>query len=429
MGNDVDGMKLLNAHFAFVPAAKNELTEKMGWYSGLMRPALTPRIGIGIHITEQPLQFKGDPMPIGSVSLTTAVDQMQQAEAADTAIGRTGRMSKFGRGRKGPTLDYSERAKLDQTANLPGELQVNHYLGDFGDWFIEALKERMESGEYGPVSQELMRQAARAPAPRRDPNDPNAPPPEGQPDFAGGPPGGEAGDGGPPPPGGGRGRGGKAGFGGSRVAGAGASTASQASRWSTKGESKDTVDLAAVKQILPGMLWLGKVDADERDLLTKRAEALNLDVLAIFTLTLHQARTGNFMNNKALLRMVNMRTGKAVPYSPEALVNLDVERWRQKDEKGTDPVEREILKVLDAVDKVFKPTPLPDAVTAERAKKRITDLVAAKPDDPLPVLVEARYYFAKGLLGQDEFVESAKSLLGEEGYTKLAARAKAPIDE
>jgi len=85
--------------------------------------------------------------------------------------------------------------------------------------------------------------------------------------------------------------------------------------------------------------------------------------------------------------------------------------------------------MLDAVDKVLKPTPLPEAVTAERAKKRIADLVAAKPDEPLPVLVEARYYLTKGLLGQDDYVETAKSLLGEDGFAKLASRAKAPIDE
>jgi hypothetical protein len=448
MGNDVAGMKLLNAHFAVVPAAKDELVQKMSWYPGLMRPELAPRIGIGIHILEQPLNFKGDPMPIGSKSLTTEVDKMQQAEASDRSIGRTGRMSKFGRGRQGPNLDYSERAKIDQTANLPGELQVNHYLGDFGDWFIEAIKERMETGEYGPMPQELLRQAARAPAPRRDPNDPNAPPPEGQPDFAGGPGGGEGG--GPPFPGGGggRGRGGRGGpgggfagpgggpgggppRGGGGLPGAGAGGGEKASRWAAKGENtKDAVDLAAVKQILPNMLWLGKVDPDDREDLVKRAEAMNVDILAIFSLTLKQARTGSLMNNKALLRLVNMRTGKGVPeYSPEAIVNLDVERWRQKDEKGTDPVEREVLKVLDAVDKVLKPAPLPEAVTAERAKKRIADLVAAKPEEPLPVLVEARYYFAKGLLGKDDFNEVAKSLLGEDGWAKLAARAKAPIDE
>ena len=80
--------------------------------------------------------------------------------------------------------------------------------------------------------------------------------------------------------------------------------------------------------------------------------------------------------------------------------------------------------MLDVVDKALKPTPLPDALTAERAKKRIADLIAAKPDEPLSVLVEARYYMVKGLLAQNEFMDAAKSLLGEDGFAKLAARAK-----
>jgi len=201
MGNDVAGMKLLNAHFAVVPAAKQELAQKMGWYPGLMRPALAPRIGIGIHVVEQPLNFKGDPMAIGSKSLTTAVDQMQQRQASDSAIGRTGRMSKFGRGRHGAVLDYSERAKVDQTQNWPGEVQVSYYLGDFGEWFIEALRDRMETGEYGPVLQDLAKNATRPPAPRRDPNDPNAQPGGGAPDYASGSPDGQfGGDGSGAPP-------------------------------------------------------------------------------------------------------------------------------------------------------------------------------------------------------------------------------------
>jgi hypothetical protein len=459
MGNDVAGMKLLNAHFAIVPAAKQELAQKMGWYPGLMRPALAPRIGIGIHVVEQPLNFRGDPMAIGSKSLTTAVDQMQQRQAGDNQIGHTARATKFGRGMRGPMLDYSERAKIDQTQNWPGEVQVGYYLGDFGDWFIEALHERMQAGDYGPVLQDLMKSATRPPGQRRDPNDPNAPAGDGPPDYAAAPP--DEGSGAPSFPGGGRGRGGRGGRGGAgggfaggagfpgggpggglpgggrgggagNLAGAGADIGDKnsPSRWATKGDGKDKVDLSTVKQISPCLLWLGKFKEDEREDLTKVAAEMDVDILAVFSLTLKQARSGNLLNNKAILRLVNMRTGKTLAdYSPEPIVNLDVEKWRQKDEKGTDPVEREVLKMLDAMDKVLKPMALPETVTAERAKKRIADLVAAKPDEPMPVLVEARYYFAKGLLGPSDFAETAKSLFGEEGFAKLAARAKAPIDE
>ncbi len=435
-GNELMGTKLLNAHFAAVPKAKDELAQKMAWYPGLMRPALAPRIGIAIQIVEEPLNFKGDPMPIGSTALTTAVDQMQQAEAADGAIGRTGRMSKFGRGRKGPMADFSEKSKTDQTQNWPPAQQITYYVGDFGDWLLEALHERMETGDYGPMLQDLVKQARR-PVQRRDPNNP-----DGQPgDGGSGSAGGQADEGGAPPPGGGRGgRGGRGGGGaafgaGGGAAGAGfaASGADSARRWSSKtGSDREAANLVAVKQVSPYILWLGKIKDDERDELNKRAEATNCDVLAVFTMKLHQARTGNFINNTSTLRIYCYRPGnppatrwQPLPgYSAEPLVNLDVERWRQKDEKGMEPVEREILKALEALDKVLKPVPLPEALTAERAKKRITDLVAAKPDEPLPVVVEARYYMAKGLLSQSDFIDAAKTLLGEDGLNKLAARDK-----
>src|SRR5262245_2538115 len=200
-GDELRGAKLLNAHFAAVPAAKNELAQKMAWYPGLMRPALAPRIGIAVQILEEPLNFKGDPMPVGSPAVTAWVDQQQQAEAVDQGIGRTGRTSKFGRGRTGPIADFSEKSKGDQTQSWPAGQQIHFYLGEFGDWLVEALQERMETGEYGPVLQDLVKQASRS-APRRDANNPEGQPGDGAPGLAGGP----SDDGGAPPsPGGGRG--------------------------------------------------------------------------------------------------------------------------------------------------------------------------------------------------------------------------------
>jgi hypothetical protein len=175
---------------------------------------------------------------------------------------------------------------------------------------------------------------------------------------------------------------------------------------------------------MPCITWLGKVKDEDRDELQKRAEAAGVDFLLVFEMTLKEARSSTFINNKTTLKITNLRLSKPLAgYSPEPLVNLAVEQWRQKDEKGLDPVEREVTKAIEAFDKALKPVPLPEAVTAERAKKRIADLVAAKPDEPLPVIVEARYYMSKGLMTEDEVNEAAKSLLGEDGFARLAARA------
>jgi len=462
-GNDLAGFKLLNAHFAVVPSAKEELAQKMNWVPGLARPALAPRIGVAVQYLEVPLNWKGSPMPVGSSALTQAVDQIQQKEASDQSIGRTGRVSKFGRGRRGPVANFSESSKGDPMANASAETQLSYYLGDIGEWFLEAFEEHAEAGEYGRVLQELSRQAAR---PRRPAaGGPGVPGGDGQSGFPGGFGGGDApggfgpggegapqsgfdgppgGPGGPGGFGGGRGggRGGRGGqFGGGRGGQGGAVTGGQLSgaldgipggddsgaptrRWSTRSADKERASLAQVRQLSPCVLWLGKVDKDEREELEKRADAADVDVLALFEMKVRAARSENLMNTTTTLKLINLRTKKPMGYSPEPLINLDVERWRQKDVKGTDPVETEVVKAIDALDRALKPVPLPEGVTAERAKKRIADLVAAKPEEPLPVMVEARFYVAKGLLSDQDYLEAARELIGDTGLARLQARAK-----
>jgi hypothetical protein len=466
-GNDIAGYKFLNAYYAVSERAKNELAQKVNWMPGLSRPGLAPRIGIAVQYLEVPLNWRGSPMPIGSTALTSAVDQIQQKEAADQNIGATGRKNKFGMGRTGPTANFSESSKKsDPTSNLSGPQQISYYQGDFGEWFLEALQERMETGDYGRVMQELMQQAGRPIQRMRgnvggDPNDPNAQPGDGSGDAGINP-----GDAPPPPPGGGqfpgggfpgggggrgRGRGqfgggggqfgggqfgggGRGQFGGGNAAGGtaaldailggGDNANNPVRRWSNRVASKDNVDMSHVKPVLPCVLWLGKIDKDGREQLDKVAERADIDILALFEMRVRQARSENLTNSTTVLKLFNAKTKKPIGYAPEQIINYDVEKWRQKGVKGTDPVEKEVVKALDALDKTLKPEPLPAGVTAERAKKRITDLVASNPDAPLEVLVEARYYFVKGLLSEQDFAEAKKELIGEDAYERLAAKAR-----
>lgn len=417
-GNDLQGYKLLNAHYGFAPTAKNELGQKMAWIPGLMRPGLAPRIGIAVFYEHIPLNFKGNPMPIGSAELTTAVDAIQSAEQKDTRIGGNRRQSKFARGSRGPMSDVTERAKGDPNANLPAPQQLSFYLGEFGETFHDALLDRFENGDYGPVIQDLMRQASRPTQRGRNASGQDGNPGDGQPgDASGEQPGQPVG-----------GRGGRGGGGSGNAIAGGLpgledGDENKPRRFSSKASDKEAANLANVKQLTPCVIWLGM--SETRDDLTKRAEAANCDILAVFHMTLREARTTNLINNTTLLRIHNLRTGKPLTgYAPEPLINLTVETWRQKEEKGTDPVEKEIIKAIEALDKALKPVPLPEAVTAERAKKRIADLAAQKPDDPLPIIVEARFYAAKGLMTDTESEDTAKSLLGDAGFEKLKARAK-----
>ncbi len=417
------GYKLLNAHYAFAPAANKELSQKMAWMPGIMRPGVAPRIGIGVFYEQIPLQFRGNPMPIGSSELTTSVNQLQQATTGDNQSGGGRRKN------ANQTKDFSDRAKGDSNDSLPAAAQLNYYLGDFGHKFVGALLDRMEAGDYGPVMKELMQQSSR-PVQRGSGIGPDGQPLAGEPPPGGefgGPPGGESG--GPGDAGGGaggarRGAGNVSALAGSSgLPGAGDDSDSTKRRFGSRDAEKESELLSSVKQLNPCIIWLGKTET--RDDLVKRAQATGCDIMAVFHITLREARASSLINNTTILKIQNLRTGKPLAgYSSEALTNLTVETWRKKEEKGIDPVEKEVTKAVEALDKALKPVPLPEAVTADRAKKRIADLVTQKPDDMLPIIVEARFYSAKGLMTEGEYVETAKSLLGDSGFEKLKARAK-----
>jgi hypothetical protein len=98
-----------------------------------------------------------------------------------------------------------------------------------------------------------------------------------------------------------------------------------------------------------------------------------------------------------------------------------VMQGREKGQKTDDPVDKEVGRALEALDKACKPAPLPKQVTAELAKSRIAGLIAEKPADPLPVLLETRFYVTKGLLTDNDMQQAAVSLLGEIEYAQLIA--------
>jgi hypothetical protein len=403
-----------------VPAAKDELLQKMGWYPELKRPALAPRIGIAVHFSEVPQNFRAHPMPIGSAELASAVDSLQSGSGAggggaggNTSSGRaSGRSS---RGARGEGTDSGEKSAADTIQDQPAAEQLSYYLGEFGESLLDALDERMETGEYGPVLQELVKQAAASPSHAGDGQagenalgtEQAAPPPAAEEGRLAG-------------------RGRRAGTSAAQaegVAAPGSEQGASTKRWSAKSTSAKDTSTPTVSvllmQLSPCVIWLGKGNAIGE--ITKRAEAADIDVLAVFSLSLKENRTG-VVNNTTTLRIHNLRTQKLISSSPEPLANVAVYNKRKKDDKATDPVKSEVLKALTAIDPVLKPAPLP-ARTADVAKQRIAFLVSTKPEEPLPVVVEARLYLTKGLMTEDEFLSTAKTLLGDDGFAKLAARA------
>jgi hypothetical protein len=405
-GDDREGFRLLRVHFAGAPEASEELKEKMAWFPALTRPALAPRIGFAVQYNEASKGFTGKPMPIGSQEVTSFVESLQQKEGQDNRVGGNARPSKFSRGNRneggggggGGPQEVTEGSDVRSAA---APVQLTYYTGELGESLLAALEERIEKGEYGKLLQDLSNEIAQASRARRDANgDENAPQ--------------ELNPGDAPPP---------AANATTEDGGQPGDKAGARRRRTAKASPAEPKASQEAKQLKPAILWLGKEDT--RDDVNKAAAAANVDILVIFELTLREARSGGFTNNTTRIKLFSTKTNKPIAeFSPEALINLTVEQGRQKGDKGEDPVEREVTKAIEALDKVLKPVPLPEALTTERAKKRIGDLVAEKPEDPLPVLVEARFYAAKGLLSEDDARAAGVALLGEQGYSKLLAMAQ-----
>jgi hypothetical protein len=321
----------------------------------------------------------------------------------------------FGRGSTGVASYLRAGKKSDSMSNSSGSEQLSFYTGELGEKLLDAIEERFETGEYGPVVQDILREAATGGAgqTRRGRRGADGGQP-GEPAF-----GGESADGAEIDPQTGERRGGSK----ARSALDGVHDSGEKRRWTSRAVAEELKTVEQLKQISPCVWWLGKEHS--RDEIMKRAEMGAIDVLAIFEMTVREARTGNLVNSSTRLRLIMTKGNKAVPgFSPEALVNITVEQWRQKEEKGLDPVDKEVTKAIEALDTVLKPTALPEALTAERAKKRIDDLVAEKPADPLPAIVEARFYAAKGLIKEQDFLEAAYTLLGKNGFAQMQAKAK-----
>jgi hypothetical protein len=396
-GNEKEAFRLLHTYFAFSPDGANELREKMAWMPGLRRPALGPRIGIAaiyVNASTLPRDFDESPQPIGSSELTTAMADF--GKAAEERRNASGGEEPRRRGRPAP--EASAESPMPELGTDGGRQsgaagQLEYYTGEFGTKLLDRLKQKIESGEYGAIYKDLAGEAA----PRRS-GDPNNPDPNLS--SAGGEGSGSTGqfgsqDGGQP---GGRenGRGGANGAGGEEAA----------------------------NQLALGVVWLGKFNT--RDELNKALQSDNIDLLVVYDLTLQPGKNTSFVNNKTKIRITPAKSNRReeMLFNSTLLENRLVMQAREKGIKGDDPVDKEVKGAIEALDKSCKPEPLPAALTAEVAKRRVAALIAEKPADPLSVLVEVRLYVAKGLLSESDFEAAAVSLLGEAEYGKLLASAQ-----
>lgn len=390
-GNDDKGFELLNTYYAMIPTAGEELAEKMAWNPGLRRPALGPRFAFGATYNA-PSEFKDSPQPIGSEEAEAALEEAQ----AGSGEGSGGRKSKRRRG-GGGVANADPAAAMPAMAmpamgGMPGmggdaaqinvaDEELGFYTGEFGTAMLDALKAKFSAGDYGLVLQDLV-VAAEGPGKKKQ-NQAGDPAMAAMPGMAA-----------MPMPG---------------IAGPGANPA---------GENAEAEEDAA-QPLAPAIAWVGT--SKNKDELIKRATRANADVLIVYEVVIRPATATKFINNNTKLRITSIKKGsdkEEVIFNSAQLNNRTVIEQRKKGQ-GEDPVEREINKAIAALDAKYTAAPLPEAVTAERAVARIESLVAASPEDPLAVLVEARFYAEKGLLRQDELQKYGMQLLGEEKYAQM----------
>ena len=130
-------------------------------------------------------------------------------------------------------------------------------------------------------------------------------------------------------------------------------------------------------------MFLGTTSEGNAAALGKRSSA---DVIIVFEVTVRPAKAISFVQNTTKFRVTTAKTGQVL-FTSDQINNLKVLDDRRKGVKGEDPIDKEVDQALAALQKTFAPAPLPEAVTAEIATKRITDLAAEKPSDPLPLLL------------------------------------------
>jgi hypothetical protein len=378
VGNEAEGFALLRTDLAVSPSAAADVGTKMAWIPVLKRPAIGARIGIAAHYITPVGDFAESPQPIGSSELKQALASVAQNSA------RGGQ-----RNNSSETSDPVGGINYGADSGQPGDGkaaagQLAFYAGDFGTNLLTALKSKMESGEYGLLFQDVAEEVAR-PAQALDPNNPGFDP--NNPGYTG-----EA-----TPPGGA--------FAGDGYAGT---------------DTGVPADQAATgpRQLAIGVTWLGKFE--KREDLVKHTQDAGVDVLITYEIALAATKVGNLINNKTRIKITDAKKGDMLFTTP-VLENRVVMQAREKGQSEEDPVDKQVTRTIAELDKLCKPMELPPAVTAERVKTRLAGLIAEKPADPLPVLLEARFYAAKGLLTLSEMQAAAVALMGEAEYAQLIA--------
>ncbi|MDP7020416.1 MAG: hypothetical protein QGG36_31750 [Pirellulaceae bacterium] len=406
------------------------------WSAHLKEPSLALRWGVGVEY--QARSFKGtDVKPIGTTQKTPEKRSRNRRGGGDFGgpggfggdpggagdpgggdLGGPGGPGGFGPG--GPGGSGGPGGFGGGGGYQGSGTVISKYTGEFGDKLVERLNERATRGFFGLALKNAPKAASGGSGGGRGgfpggsgggPPPGYGAPPGGAPGgaFPGGDPGGAfpGGDPGGAFPGGDPGGafpGGAGGPGGFGPGGPG-----QGGGGGRGGRSSGGLGA--------GVTLLGEGSSDD---LLEKAQEQQLHLVFIFSTDVTEAKNGLVINNTSV-KLYDARTGKEYrdsakkPAPKITLNNYKVQLERAKENRrGDDPVDAELKDLFEFVDANFKLAAMPSGLTADNVKSRLGRLIEAKPSNPLPLLSEARFYQAKGLLTSGDFSKTAIAVVGRD---------------
>jgi len=319
-----------------------------------------------------PRNFEGDPKPVGSQQNIPTRDGNRKGGGGNEGYVGGGGGAEYGGGESG---------------GGSGSL-LSKGAGELGDKLAAAYTERVMRGDFGEVLKQAMESKS------------------------GGNQGNAGGDGSA-----GYGAEGGAGFGANRMA-AGAGGLGGAGGVGGGGGAAAT---KSVTQLIPGLSMIGIGTQKE---LIERAREDGIDVVVIIDVKLSVNTKNNLVTNDTTLALFDAKTQQKLltsdkkPISTKAFNNIAIQKARSEGKE--DGVDQELEKLFAAIDANLIMTDIPAALTAEIVTKRIASLIAEKRDNPLPVLAEARMYYAKGLLEESALFTAYEQILGVDSGRLLA---------
>ena len=152
--------------------------------------------------------------------------------------------------------------------------------------------------------------------------------------------------------------------------------------------------------------------------LLDNAEYYQLDALAILDLSPKAIGMTGRVDNTLRIRLIDVDSHKTLWTSN----SLSSRRVAAAQRKGEDPSGDLVRETLEEVDSLFDLKPMP-ALQAEHVKRRVASLLDGyqSNDDPWPILIELRYYQAKGLLPEKDAAAAYDRLLGKGKGQTLAS--------